>query len=115
MTSVEQLSTHVLDTTFGKPAAGIKVLVEQLAPDGAATEVGGGITDDDGRTGRLNSAALEPGEYRFVFRTAEYFQSIHGTVFYPRIVVEIRLPENRSHFHIPVLISTFTYSTYLGS
>jgi 5-hydroxyisourate hydrolase len=115
MTTVEQLSTHVLDTTVGRPAAGIDVLVQRLATDGGATEVGGGITDDDGRTGRLNSEPLEPGDYRLVFRTAEYFQSTHGTVFYPRIVVEIRLPENRSSFHIPVLIGAYTYSTYLGS
>jgi 5-hydroxyisourate hydrolase len=112
---IERLSTHLLDTTIGKPAAGIPVTLEAISTDGTALAVGSGVTDVDGRVGQLNTASLEPGEFRLVFATADYFRTTHGAVFYPRIAVQILLPETRSHFHIPVLASTFSYSTYLGS
>ncbi len=113
--SIKIFSTHVLDTSIGKPAAGIPVRLEQMRPDGSSVQVGGGTTDSDGRVSRLNPEPLEPGEYRLAFATAEYFDSVHGVVFYPRIAVDVLLPPAREHFHIPVLASTFSYSTYLGS
>ena len=113
--TIERLSTHLLDTTIGKPAAGIPVTLEQISPEGTATTIGGGTTDTDGRVGLLNPAPIEPGEYRLVFATSDYFHTTHGAVFYPRIAVQILLPGTRAHFHIPVLASTFSYSTYLGS
>ena len=113
--TIERLSTHLLDTTIGKPAAGIPVLLEQVAADGTTTTIGGGTTDADGRVGQLNPEPIPAGEYRLTFTTADYFRSTHGTVFYPRVAVQILLPETRAHFHIPVLASTFSYSTYLGS
>ena len=111
---IERISTHLLDTSVGRPAAGIPVVLEQLAA-GAVSEIGSGVTDPDGRVGQLNSEPLEPGEYRLVFDTAAYFAAVHGSVFYPAIAVHVLLPASRSHFHIPVLASTFSYSTYLGS
>ncbi len=113
--SIDRLSTHLLDTGTGRPAAGVPIVLEHLGPDGTATVVGQGVTDDDGRVGRVNSGVLEPGEYRLVFSTAEYFAAVHGQVFYPRIAVQVMLPDGRTHFHIPVLASTFSYTTYLGS
>ena len=109
------LSTHLLDTSIGKPAAGVPVSLDQIDPDGAGSPVGAGTTDADGRIARLNPEPLGPGEYRLTFVTADYFRTVHGQVFYPRITVDILLPATRNHFHIPVLASTFSYSTYLGS
>jgi 5-hydroxyisourate hydrolase len=112
---IERISTHVLDTSIGKPAVGVPVVLERLAGDGAFAEIGCGVTDADGRVGQLNPEPVEPGEYRLIFDTAAYFTAVHGTVFYPSITLHVQLPASRSHFHIPVLASTFSYSTYLGS
>ena len=113
--AIDRLSTHLLDTTMGRPAAGIPVVLERITAHGDSQEVGTGITDLDGRVGQLNADALAPGQYRLVFSTAAYFESVHGAVFYPSIAVHVLLPPDRAHFHIPVLASTFSYSTYLGS
>jgi len=112
---ISRISTHVLDTTSGRPAAGIPValrLVSDVEPDRL---IGDGVTDADGRIQSLTVEAVEPGSYRFVFDTADYFADAHGTVFYPRITVETHLDGARSHYHIPVLASPYSYSTYLGS
>jgi 5-hydroxyisourate hydrolase len=112
---IDRISTHVLDTSIGKPAAGIPVLLELIGADGATDEIGTGVTDVDGRVGQLNQGPVEPGQYRLIFATADYFTTVHGAVFYPAIAIQVRLPAGRQHFHIPVLASTFSYSTYLGS
>lgn len=113
--SIHRLSTHLLDTSLGRPGQGIPVTLASIGPGGAVSPCGAGTTDVDGRVASLSPSSLEPGEYRLTFDTAEYFQNAHGTVFYPRIVVHVSLPGSRGHFHIPVLASTFSYSTYLGS
>ena len=63
----------------------------------------------------LADGALEPGTYRLVFDTHGYFAGVHHAVFFPRITVEVYLDGSRSHYHVPVLASTYSYSTYLGS
>jgi 5-hydroxyisourate hydrolase len=108
------LSTHVLDTVAGAPAADIPVTLELVGPDDQMTASGMGRTDTDGRVGLLNAAPLVPGRYRLTFDTGEYFTALHGASFYPRIVVEVTLFD-RAHFHVPVLAGTYSYSTYLGS
>ena len=86
------ISTHVLDTARGRPAAGVAVLLECAEPDGGWREVGRGVTDADGRV-----AALLPGgppaegDYRLRFATGEYFQAHGEAVFYPEVVVCVRL------------------------
>ena len=111
---IERLSTHVLDTVAGAPAAGIPVILELVGPDQVTTVAGAGDTDTDGRVGLLNAAPLVPGDYRITFGTGKYFAARHGSAFYPRIVVEVTLFD-RDHFHVPVLAGTYSYSTYLGS
>jgi len=113
--AIVRLSTHVLDTTIGKPAAGIPATLEQVDPDGSARAVGTGVTDDDGRIHQLNTDALVAGEYRLSLATREYFQDNHSAVFYPAISVQFVLSGDRQHYHIAVLASTFSYATYLGS
>lgn len=111
---IDKVSTHVLDTVIGGPAAGIPVTLDLLSADGGTTPAGSGTTDADGRVGQLNPAPLEPGSYRLTFVTGGYLDAQHGAVFYPRIVVEVKLFDRR-HFHVPVLAGTYSYSTYLGS
>ncbi|WP_205850158.1 hydroxyisourate hydrolase [Nakamurella flava] len=112
---ITRLSTHVLDAALGRPAAGIPVVLESVAPDGGCVLVGEGVTDDDGRVGQVNTADLEPGEYRLSLATASYFTAHHGAVFYPAVAVTFVLDGARPHYHIAVLASTFSYTTYLGS
>jgi 5-hydroxyisourate hydrolase len=110
---VSTISTHVLDTALGKPAAGIPVAIE-LASDGRA--LGSGTTDADGRVRDLLSpdAPLGAGIYRLRFDVAHYFAASKREGFYPEIVIVFRV-SNDDHYHIPLLVSPFGYSTYRGS
>lgn len=83
-------------------------------------KVGSSATDGDGRSGALMAAAdyLEPGTYRLIFETEKYFLGKHGRAgFYPRVVVEFEVKESQcgEHFHVPLLLSPFSYTTYRGS
>lgn len=112
--TIVRLSTHVLDTTLGRPAVGIPARLEILDSAGAS-EAGRGETDDDGRVFQLNRADLAPGRFRLTLDTAAYFERLHGAMFYPTISVAFALSGDRQHYHIAVLTSTYSYSTYLGS
>ena len=112
---IDRLSTHVLDTTAGCPAAGISATLEAVGPDGTPTPCGSGVTDSDGRIQQINSSALAPGEYRLILSTAGYFGANHGATFYPSITIQFLLDGGRAHYHIAVLASTYSYATYLGS
>jgi 5-hydroxyisourate hydrolase len=112
---IDRLSTHVLDTTLGRPAVGIRAVLEHLPPTGAPVDIGHGRTDADGRITQLNLSVMAPGEYRLSLATADYFADHHPTVFYPAIVVQFVLPGDRQHYHIAILTSTYSYTTYLGS
>ena len=108
--AIGRLSTHVLDTTLGRPAAGIPAVLEHIAPDGSSSEVGHGTTDSDGRINQLNSLNLTPGEYRLVLVTGGYFNDNQAAVFYPadhRAVPAVRrpgaLPHRRAGEHLLVL------------
>jgi 5-hydroxyisourate hydrolase len=110
------ITTHVLDTAAGKPAAGVRVRLE----DGNGTQVAVGTTDDDGRVRSLGPDLLPPGTYRLVFDTAGYFAGIGQRCFYPEVVVTVALDDTGpadtgQHYHLPVLLSPFAYSTYRGS
>ncbi len=115
MTDIVRISTHVLDSVLGRPAAGIPAVLERLAPDGTPTDVGHGVTDPDGRIGQLNAMPLAPGEFRLTLSTGGYFEQHHPAVFYPSIVVRFLLSGDREHYHIAVLASTYAFTTYLGS
>jgi 5-hydroxyisourate hydrolase len=112
---MSQLTSHVLDTGMGKPAAGIAVVLYQQQ-NGEWKEIAKGVTDEDGRVpGLLATDFVLPfGHYKMKFETKEYFdkQLIH--TFYPwiEIVFEIKSIE---HYHVPLLLNAFGYSTYRGS
>jgi 5-hydroxyisourate hydrolase len=113
---MSRLSTHVLDTSLGKPAAGITVTLA-FATDGGWKVLAQGVTDADGRIQNLVSddMKLEAGDYRLRFATAGYFEAIGLPIFYPEVHVHARLDESRSEYHLPLLLSPYGYSTYRGS
>lgn len=107
------ISTHVLDTMRGTPAAGLEVRLQRREPDGDWKEMGGGTTDSDGRVGELTDEELEPGEYRLEFDTRPYFERSGLSVFYPAVLVVFTYEQGR--LHVPLLISAYGYTTYRGS
>jgi 5-hydroxyisourate hydrolase len=100
------VSTHVLDTARGRPAAGIGVRLEEGAGDGWR-EIARGETDADGRTGGWRTRV---GVHRLVFEVADLHEG-----FYPEVVVVFRIADAERHHHVPLLISPFGYTTYRGS
>ena len=111
------ITTHVLDTAQGRPAAGISVVLERRADDGRWDHVGRGHTDNDGRLRSLYPAneALRPGVYRLTFDTQKYFDTDDVATFYPEVVVVFETAAGETHYHVPLLLSPFGYSTYRGS
>ncbi len=110
------ITTHVLDTSRGRPAAGVPIVLSQRDASGAYVELSRGATDVDGRLRTLTEGkSLEKGVYRLVFDTAAYFTSIGVEGFYPEaaITFEVRVPSE--HFHVPLLLNPFGFSTYRGS
>lgn len=112
---MSQLTTHVLDTARGKPAAGIRVVLH-TSQSGNWLETATGITNPDGRIPDLlpQNTLLAGGTYKLTFFTQFYFDQTGTTTFYPyvEIVFQINSP---THYHIPLLISPFGYTTYRGS
>lgn len=110
------ITTHVLDTSRGRPAAGMAVVVERQA-DGNWIEIARGQTNADGRIMNLlaEQAPLAAGVYRLRFATGPYFtaQGVRG--FYPEVIVVVQIDEPAGHYHVPLLLSPFGYSTYRGS
>ena len=109
------VSTHVLDTASGQPAAGIPVTLRRREDTGAWNEVGSGITDEDGRVKELSSDPLEAGDYRLEFDTAPYFKVAGTSAFFPEVLVVFRVIDPSAHHHVPLLLSPFGYSTYRGT
>lgn len=105
------LSTHVLDSVSGTPAVGIRV---SLFHDGDG-EIATAATDADGRVPELLPGPLDPGTYRLSFDTGSYFE-VHGTAtFYPEVSISFTVTDPGAHYHVPLLLSPFAYSTYRGS
>ena len=104
------LSTHVLDAALGRPAADVAVRLE--AADGTA--LADARTDGDGRVANLGSA-LDAGTYRLRFDTGAYFAATGQTGFYPEVVLTFSVTDPQQHYHVPLLLSPFAYSTYRGS
>jgi 5-hydroxyisourate hydrolase len=113
---MSSITTHILDISRGRPAVGIEVSLQIRSGD-AWTELGKGLTDANGRCATLlaETVAIESGTYRLLFNIAPYYEPQHTETFFGEIpiVFEIRHPE--AHYHVPLLISPFGYSTYRGS
>jgi len=110
------ITTHVLDTARGRPAAGIRVALDQMDAEQTWKPVAQGATDADGRVRTLMPAGIPavPGTYRLVFETAAYYGAQGVEVFYPLVVVTFTVGEE-PHYHVPLLLSPFGYSTYRGT
>jgi 5-hydroxyisourate hydrolase len=108
------ISTHVLDTSRGRPAAGIVVTLEAADLNGWRV-IAKSTTDADGRIPKLLPDGVpHAGEYQLRFATGGYFHGNGETVFYPEVVIQVRLEPN-TKYHLPLLLSPFGYSTYRGS
>ncbi|HEX2091929.1 MAG TPA: hydroxyisourate hydrolase [Longimicrobiaceae bacterium] len=111
------ITTHVLDTARGRPAAGVAVFLERVEPATGRSVLARGVTDADGRLRDLlpPDAPLEQGAYRLVFDTGAYFRTQGVEGFYPEVVVVFEVRNAGEHFHVPLLLSPYGYSTYRGS
>ena len=109
-----RITTHVLDTSAGHPAAGVAVKLEAQAGNGWKA-VAAGTTDREGRVSDLtDKAAVPAGTYRLHFAVAEYFAARMISAFYPYVEITFTVREGE-HYHVPLLLSPFGYSTYRGS
>lgn len=109
---MSQVTTHVLDTATGGPAPAVTVVLEHDLADPPA--VATGQTDQDGRVTDLGPDRLEPGIYRLRFHTGAYFAAIGVPAFYPEVSISFEITDTE-HYHVPLLLSPFGFSTYRGS
>lgn len=109
------ISTHVLDTSIGRPAVGLSVMLERVDGEGWAV-VTGGETDADGRVGGLVADEdLELGTYRITFGTGGYFAGRGIVSFHPQVTIDFEVHDASEHYHVPLLLTPWSFSTYRGS
>jgi 5-hydroxyisourate hydrolase len=111
------ITTHVLDTAHGRPAAAVHVALERMDDRLGWHLVGRGQTDADGRLRTLmpETGSAPPGIYRLTFDTAAYFAAHGITAFHPSVTVAFEVRQGEAHYHVPLLVSPFGYTTYRGS
>jgi 5-hydroxyisourate hydrolase len=114
---VSAITTHVLDTGKGRPAGGVHVLLELRNDAGEWQSISRGLTDADGRLRTLlpDGQPLTAGVYRLTFDTERYFESQGATSFYPEVAVTFETAPGEKHYHVPLLVSPFGYTTYRGT
>jgi 5-hydroxyisourate hydrolase len=110
------ISTHVLNTASGKPAAGVAVVLQYQAGKNWE-ELGRSLTDLQGRAADLYPAKkpLQMGIYRVVYETGVYFKGQGTKTFFPQVEIIFEVEKTDEHYHVPLLLSPFGYSTYRGS
>ena len=104
------LSSHILDTTLGVPAANLELTL--FTPDGKEINA---ATNDDGRCNQWGEYSFSAGTYRLRFHVKPYLLEKHGNSFYPFVDISFDMDEDGGHYHVPLLITPFGYSTYRGS
>ncbi|MCX6275596.1 MAG: hydroxyisourate hydrolase [Bacteroidetes bacterium] len=112
---MSQLTTHILDTSIGKPAQGVSVTLE-FYNSGIWKKIAEGVTNADGRITDLlvTGNPMQTGIYRLNFDSAAYFKAQDKKTFYPHVSIEFEISDG-SHYHVPLLLNPFGYSTYRGS
>ena len=109
---MSQVTTHVLDLVTGRPAAGIAVTLERIGADAAPERIAAAETDANGRVAAIGPEALPAGVYRLRFDTG----GCHGgSAFFPEISISFRLADSEQHYHVPLLLGPWGYTTYRGS
>lgn len=112
---MSSISTHVLDLVKGGPAAGIPVILQHLQ-GGAWRPIANGMTDADGRIKDLLPAGGDlSGTFQITFSTGAYLEASGHKGFYPYVPIVFQIPEPGGHYHVPLLLGPFGYSTYRGS
>ena len=111
---MSSISTHVLDLVRGGPASGVGVRLER--DDGGWAEIAAGATDADGRIPALvPRGAGRPGRYRITFETGAWFDRVGDRGFYPYVQIVFDVPAGEEHYHVPLLLGPYGFSTYRGS
>lgn len=109
------ITTHVLDTSLGKPAAGMHVTLSRRDGD-TFTELARAVTDQDGRVRDfLPPVSVTAGSYRLSFETAAHFRASSRDAFFERVALDFLVTDASQHYHVPLLLTPFGYSTYRGS
>ena len=110
------ITTHILDLSTGKPAGGVRVALARVN-NAKRTVVGSGVTDADGRLGNLvpKASKVNAGVFELTFETGVYFRANGVEAFHPRVTVVVEITDPAQHYHVPLLISPFGYTTYRGS
>lgn len=113
---MSRITTHILDVSAGVPARGVAVVLERKNSDGWEI-VGKSETDEDGRVRDLMNANenLQTGDYRLTFDTENYFARRQIETFYPLVTIAFKVRDAAQHYHVPLLLSPFGFSTYRGS
>ena len=112
--SKSPITTHILDTAAGRPAAGVDVVLELQTAEGWR-KIGQDQTNLDGRAAALATAPIVAGYYRLSFETGAYFDAQGGDCFHPSVTITFAVESPGEHYHVPLLISPFGYTTYRGS
>ena len=116
MSEKSPITSHVLDTALGLPAKGLGVRLDVLEASGDWRVLESALTDADGRVnGLLAAEKLEAQTYRLSFETGAYYRAQGRAGFYPRVDIIFEVVETTAHYHVPLLLSPFGYSTYRGS
>ncbi len=108
------ITTHVLDTALGQPATGVTISLEKNSCEGWLA-VAENVTDADGRIKDLTPEPLVPGHYRLTAKIGDYFAASGRDALYVSAQIDFTIPETGSHYHLPFLISPWSWSTYRGS
>lgn len=121
-TGMGHLSTHVLDTTAGRPAAGVGIELRRIGPDGTGETLAATVTNADGRTDRplLDGAALTAGTYELIFQVGAYFAGTGAAKsgdhpFLDVVPIRFGVSDPNGRYHVPLVVTPWSYSTYRGS
>lgn len=109
------ITTHILDTSLGRPASGVGVTLEMKDSQGNWKHTAQSTTNEDGRVMSLGITQIRRGSYRLIFDTETYFAKRKVSSFYRRVTVEFEIDDENSHYHVPLLLTPFGYTTYRGS
>jgi len=114
MTAKSPITTHILDLGTGQPAAGVAVTLLQVQASNEIT-IAQGTTDEDGRIMGWFDTPITPGHYRLTFDTGAWYQARGLDTFFPQVNLDFRVSDPSAHFHVPLLLNQWGYSTYRGS